>query len=182
MLEFIKEYLPTTTSKIMTALMFAVVPSSMFLYDFLEKIGIEMAFLAKPEVRMLASVALLSLFLIVILVDLVIFIQKKLQNISDEKIESNSEVITPNMLDLAILVQVIRCRALNQVASPVSIAKTIGSEPDIVLAYLNKLHNDQQVTYITGGKTPTVDTDFFICPQGLERISLQINTMKKTKA
>jgi hypothetical protein len=43
---------------------------------------------------------------------------------------------------------------------------------NIVLAYLNKLHNDQQVTYIAGGKKPAVDTDFFICAQGLERISL----------
>ncbi len=181
MLEFIKEYLPTTTSKIMAALMFTVVPSSVLLYDFLKKIGIEMAYLAKLEVRILTSVALLSFFLIIILVDLIIFIQKKLQNKKDEELESNSEAITPKMLELAILAQIIKYRALNQSASPGSIAKIIDSEPDIVLAYLNKLHNDQQVTFITGGKTPTVDTDFFICPKGLERISLQVNKKKKTR-
>lgn len=181
MVDFIKEYFPTALSKVVTTLIVTVVPSSLFLYDFLKNIGVEIAYLAKPEVRIAVALALLSLFLIIIVVNLLKFQQKTSQKEQLETIESNNETITPNMLELSILAQVIKFRALNQSSSPVSIAKTIGSEPGIVLAHLNKLHNEQQVTYITGGNPPTVETDFFICPKGLEKISLQVNKKKKTR-
>lgn len=181
MIEIVKKFLPTNTSKVLIPLVFTAVPSSLFLYDFLNSLGIKIEYLAKPEIRFVLALATLSLLLFIIVVNLLIFIRKIKSNEQQETPDPSSQTITPNILELSILTQVIKFRALNQAGSPVSIAKIIDSEPQIVLAHLNKLHKEQQVTYITGGKPPTIDTDFFICPKGLERISFQANTKKKTR-
>ena len=179
--DLIKEYLPTNTSRVLTALIFTAVPSSLFLYDFLKRIGVEVKYLAKTEVRLVIALTVLSFFLLIITVNLIKFITKTQHNKQHDNQDSNSEPITPNTPELSILTQVIKLRSLNQAGNPVSIAKQIDSEPEIVLAHLNKLHNEHQVTYITGGKPPTVDTGFFLCPKALERISFQANIKKQRR-
>lgn len=181
MYEIIKEYLPTNTAKILTLLVFTVVPSSLFLYDFLKKIGIDILCLAKPEIRILISLSLLSFLFLFFIVHLLRFNKTSKSNSCQPGLESTTNVAAPYNIEIAILTQIIKLRALNQTANPVVIAKNISSEAQIVLANLNKLHNEQQVTYTTGGKPPTIETDFFISPKGLDRVSFQASTKKRAR-
>lgn len=179
--EIIKEYLPTNTAKILTALVLTSVPSSLFLYDFLKKIGIEISHLAKPEIRILITLSLLSLLFLLLIVHLLHFNKTSKSNSDQPEIESATDVAASYNIEISILTQIIKLRALNQTANPAVIAKNISSEAQIVLANLNKLHNEQQVTYITGGKPPTIETDFFISPKGLDRVSFQASIQKRAR-
>jgi hypothetical protein len=70
----------------------------------------------------------------------------------------------------------LKLRGLNQVASPKNIAAQMKQDAGIVLAHLWKLHNEQFVTFITGGKMPTQETDFFLSPKAFEIIEINGDT------
>ena len=57
-------------------------------------------------------------------------------------------------------------------ATPERIAKDINRDPEITLAYMWKYHNDQYITFRTGGDKPGIKTPFFLSPKALEKIEI----------
>jgi hypothetical protein len=56
--------------------------------------------------------------------------------------------------------------------TPHHIAKEIGMDEGVVLAHLWKYHNEQYVTFRTGGAQPSIDTTFFLSPKAWECITV----------
>ena len=99
-------------------------------------------------------------------------IKKQTDKQPDDKIETNKKESTEDQFNRSILLQVLKLRGLNQIASPQNIAAEIKQDAGIILAHLRKLHNEQFVTFITGGLPPTQDTDFFLSPKAFEIIKI----------
>lgn len=72
-----------------------------------------------------------------------------------------------DQFDSSILMHILKLRGLNQVASAKNIAVQMNQDAGLILTHLNKLHNDQFVTFQTGGRPPTLDTDFFLTHMAL---------------
>lgn len=150
-----------------------------FVWSYLEKV---LPINTKQEVSTLYLMQLVLSALIIILalsafiVFLLIWRKKEIRTATDkqpdEKIETNKKDTPEDQLNRTILLQVLKLRGLNQVASPKNIATQMNQDTGIVLAHLNKLHNDQYVTFQTGGSLPTADTDFFLSPKALQIINL----------
>ncbi|MCJ7509049.1 MAG: hypothetical protein MUO85_10050 [candidate division Zixibacteria bacterium] len=90
----------------------------------------------------------------------------------DNKIETNKKETLEEQLNRSILLHILKLRGLNQIASPKNIANQMKQDSGIILAHLWKLHNEQFVTFITGGLPPTQDTDFFLSPKAFEIIEI----------
>jgi hypothetical protein len=90
----------------------------------------------------------------------------------DEKIKTNKKESLEDQLKRTILLHILKLRGLNQIASPQNIATQMNQDAGIILAHLNKLHNDQFVTFQTGGLPPTPDTEFFLSPKAFEIINI----------
>ncbi len=56
--------------------------------------------------------------------------------------------------------------------TPRQIAKDTGMDEGIVLAHLWKYHNEQYVTFRSGGAQPSLDTTFFLSPKAWECITV----------
>lgn len=57
-------------------------------------------------------------------------------------------------------------------ATPKLIANDIGLDPEITLAYMWKYHNEQFISFRSGGKKPGISTPFFLSPKALEEIDI----------
>jgi hypothetical protein len=127
----------------------------------------------------LTSLAYVVFGLYVLLIGLIaykIFRVKKIikpqaDEIPDKTEEINKKENLEDQLNRSILLQILKMRSMNQTASPKNIASEMNQDASIVLAHLNKLHNEQYVTFITGGLAPTEETDFFLSPKAFEIIN-----------
>jgi fumarate reductase subunit C len=117
-------------------------------------------------------VALLSFVAVLLIFRVKEEIKPQADEIPDKTEEINKKEISKDQFKRSIFLQILKLRGLNQIASPQNIALEINQDPDIVLAHLWKLHNEQYVTFQTGGLKPTVDTDFFLSPKAFEIINL----------
>jgi large-conductance mechanosensitive channel len=99
-------------------------------------------------------------------------IKPEIEKAPTEKIETNNKNSLEEQFKRTIFLHILKLRGLNQVASPKSIAAQMNHDVNIVFAHLNKFHNEQYVTFQTGGLPPTVDTDFFLSPKAFEIIKL----------
>lgn len=57
-------------------------------------------------------------------------------------------------------------------ATPRKLAKELEIDEGIMLAHLWKYHNEQYMTFRTGGKQPDLDTSFFLSPKAWELIKI----------
>lgn len=62
-------------------------------------------------------------------------------------------------------------------ATPQRIAGDIGLDPEITLAYMWKYHNEQFITFRSGGAKPGIETPFLLSPKAMEHI--EISTKNK---
>ncbi len=104
------------------------------------------------------------------------------QGQTDNKENKDIKQSHEEIFNKQILLHVIKLRGLNQVASPKNIAAEMKQDAGIILAHLWKLHNEQFVTFITGGKMPTQETDFFLSPKAFEIIEINGDTEQKHPA
>ncbi len=65
-------------------------------------------------------------------------------------------------LDIKIIITIMRLRGFNQKATPKNIASELNQNMKIILAHLDKLTDEQFVTFNNQGKTPDLDTDFYL--------------------
>lgn len=88
--------------------------------------------------------------------------------------EQNNIVQTPeDQLLFEVLFHILQIKASNGQATPRIFATAIDTNPDRVLSQLKDLHDDQFVTYQSGGLPPTLDTDFFLSPKAFEVIRIE---------
>lgn len=90
--------------------------------------------------------------------------QKQPSNAEPNKIKQTQEEI----MHKQIILYVLKLRGFNETASPKKIAALIEQDVGIIFAHMMKLHNDQYMTFQTGGASPTIETDFFLCGKASE--------------
>lgn len=55
-------------------------------------------------------------------------------------------------------------------ATPSKIAQDVGIDPEVLLAHMWRYHNDQLVSFYSGGQKPDINTGFFLSPKAWELI------------
>ena len=73
---------------------------------------------------------------------------------------------------LAILAVIARNYSQELPTTPRTIAAEIKMNEDIVLAFMWKYHNEQYMTFRSGGAAPTVNTSFFLSPKAWDCIKV----------
>lgn len=71
-----------------------------------------------------------------------------------------------------VLVLVARYHAQEIPATAKRIAADVGQDPRITLAFMEKYHDDQFITFRNGGKPPDLDTPFFLSAKALQVIKI----------
>jgi hypothetical protein len=129
--------------------------------------------------NILLMLAICLLGLIAFIVSFLLWRKKEIKTNTDDqpddKIETNNKENLEDQFKRTIFLHILKLRGLNQIASPKSIATQMNQDVNIVFAHLNKFHNEQYVTFQTGGLPPTVDTDFFLSPKAFEVIDTNDN-------
>jgi len=141
--------------------------------------------LTQWQLRILLTLILIPMWLLSLLAVTLFSYKKEIKAKTnkqpDEKIETNKKENLEDQFNRSILLHILKLRSLNQIASPKNIAAKMKQDAGIILAHLNKLHNDQYVTFQTGGLPPTLDTDFFLSPKAFEIIRID-DTQQVTEA
>lgn len=73
---------------------------------------------------------------------------------------------------LSILALIAKNHSQEIPATPKLIAAELGLDENIVLAYMWKYHNEQYMTFRTGGAKPTVETPFFLSEKAWKCITV----------
>lgn len=132
--------------------------------------------LTQWQVRILLTLILIPVWLLSLLAITFFSYPKEIKADTDKKpdnkIETNKKETLEEQLNRSILLHILKLRGLNQIASPQNIANQMKQDSGIILAHLWKLHNEQFVTFITGGLPPTLDTDFFLSDKAFEIIKI----------
>lgn len=133
--------------------------------------------LTQWQVRILLTLILVPVWLLSLLAITLASYRKQIKAETDKqpdnKIETNKKETLEEQFNRSILLHILKLRGLNQIASPKNIANQMKQDSGIILAHLWKLHNEQFVTFITGGLPPTQDTDFFLSPKAFEIIDIE---------
>ncbi|RZB30519.1 MAG: hypothetical protein SRB1_02799 [Desulfobacteraceae bacterium Eth-SRB1] len=179
--------LPHNIKKVGPIILGVSIPLLVFVWSYLEKV---LPIKSKQEletiylVQLIFTVTIIFLALSAFIVFLIIK-KKEINDIgnskSNEKNDTNKKQGLEYQIDYSILLQTLKLRGLNKIASPQNIATQIKQDTEIVFAHLKKLHNDQYVTFQTGGNPPTSDTDFFLSPKAFEIITLYPSRLKSRR-
>lgn len=73
-----------------------------------------------------------------------------------------------------ILIAIAKYHSQEIPATPKLIAKDIDLDPEITLAYMWRYHNEQFMTFRSGGAKPGVETPFFLSPMAMEHIKITL--------
>ncbi len=160
----LEEWLPTKWSKPIAATTSSLAIAAIFLPKFLQNVGIQL-----PEEKILLF--RVSGPLVILCVGLFIVLLLVLHHLRS--------LITPplkikNLDDLFIKVLILVATYHSQEipATPKRIAEDIGFDPEITLAHMWKYHNDQFVTFCSGGAKPDINTSFFLSPKAWQCIKI----------
>lgn len=91
-------------------------------------------------------------------------------NANESSISSVSDHSQPYLYE--ILVCIATYRSQNLEATPERIATDLALDTDILYAYMWKYHNDQFITFNSGGAKPDNDTSFFLSPKAWQFIAI----------
>jgi hypothetical protein len=158
-----------------------------FIWTYLEKV---IPISSKQELSTIYLIQIISsaIIIIVALLSLVILLAwhiwispKAIAPVDLNKYKSSERQTPEEQFTYKILFHILQIKSFNQLATPRTLASAIDSEPETILDRLNNLHNEQYVTYQSGGKTPTVDTDFFLSPKAFEIINISPSQAKPKK-
>jgi len=157
-----------------------------FVWTYLEKvlpINTMQALSTMYLVQLVSSAIIIIVALSAFIVFLLIWRSKEKPKVvidkqPDKEIDKNKKQSLEEQFNQSILLNILKFRGVNQIASPKNIATQMKQDTGIILAHLNKLHNDQYVTYQTGGLSPTTETDFFLSPKAFEIIKIEKATQQ----
>ncbi|MFT6217398.1 MAG: hypothetical protein ACJA2Y_000647 [Cycloclasticus pugetii] len=93
--------------------------------------------------------------------------QASTDNVEESNIDKGEHDILHHVLSF-----IAKHQTLEQPTSPSVIAKSIGVEPNVLLAHMVKFHNEQLITFRNGGKQPELNTSFILSPKAWQHISI----------
>jgi len=160
----LEEWLPTKWSRLIAGSSLSLALGAIFLPETLKSIGIKIAEETALLIRISIPLALLCFGLLAVL-----FLVVR---------HSRSLVLTPSRLEnlddifIKVLILVAQFHSQEIPATPNLIAKEIGLDPELTLAHMWKYHNEQFITFRSGGAKPDINTAFFLSPKAWQCIRL----------
>ena len=170
--EILKATLPTRASRWVAAGTLALAATSIGLPDVLARLGVPVSTQTGLLVRAVSASTFLFVgtFIVLVLV---------LRHLREVKLNPKSASLQRVILDrgeplLSILALIARNHSQEIPATPKLIAAELGLDENIVLAHMRKYHNEQYMTFQTGGSEPKVDTPFFLSAKAWKCITIAI--------
>lgn len=160
----LEEWLPTKWSRLIAASSLSLAVGAIFLPETLKSIGVKISEEVALLIRISLPLALLCFGLLIVL-HLVVH-------------HSRSLVLTPSRIEnlddlfIKVLILVAQFHSQEIPATPNLIAKEIGLDPELTLAHMWKYHNEQFITFRSGGAKPDTNTAFFLSPKAWQCIKL----------
>jgi hypothetical protein len=154
------------------------IPVLGFVWTYLEKV---LPITSKQDIDIiyLIQLSLTALIIIVILIVFIYLILKHITNIkSISPVELNKyknpirQRTHDEQLTYELLSNILFLRGINEAASPSNIADRMNLDPGTVLERLNIIHDDQVVTFQSGGLPPDFNTNFFLSEKAFQIISI----------
>lgn len=169
----LESWLPTKLSILIAGSSISLAALAIGLPEFLQKI---VGHPLQPEKTMLLRIVVpLTILLIGTFSVLLLVIRhfKAIPKKSDETEPGKNNQTQEEVMLKQIILHILKLRGANEPATPKRIAGLMGQDTGIVFAHMWKLHNDQYMTFQTGGAMPTVDTDFFLSPKAYDIVKLE---------
>lgn len=91
---------------------------------------------------------------------------------TSNNVEYNEQKNTKNEVLHNVLSLIAKYQSQEIPVTPRKLAKELEIDEGIMLAHLCKYHNEQYMTFRTGGKKPDLDTSFFLSPKAWELIKI----------
>lgn len=158
--EILKLSLPTRLSRWISAGTIALAVTSFGVPEIIVKMGTPIPTRADLLLRIAAATTVLFVGTFVVLVLV-------LRYLREVKLNPKSAFLQQINLDrgeplLSILAVIARNYSQEMETTPKAIAAELAIDENVVLAHMRKYHNEQYITYRSGGAEPTIDTPFFL--------------------
>ncbi len=160
----IEKWLPTKWSRLIAATSLSMAIGAIFLPETLKSIGIQISEEKALLIRISVPLSLLCFGLLSVLY-LVVYHSRSLVQVPS-KIENLDDLF------IRVLILVAQYHSQEIPATPNLIAKDIGLDPELTLAHMWKYHNEQFITFRSGGAKPDTNTAFFLSPKAWQCIKL----------
>lgn len=169
--EVLEQWLPVRSARWVAAVTVPIILASFGLPEFLERFDIAFTREGKLFVRIVAP---LTASLIGALILLVLVLRHlHTQAPFDPKGLNSNEIILNRAEPLSsILASIAKYHSQEIPATPRRIASDLEMNPEIVLAFMWKYHNEQFVTFRNGGNRPELDTPFILSPKAWDAIKI----------
>lgn len=168
--EILKALLPTKPSRWAAAGTIALAAGSFGAPEIFATLGAPVPGQADLLLRWAATATVLWVGTLVVLV----LVLRYLRKIS---LNPNSAFLQRVTLDrgeplLSILATIARNHSQEMETTPRVMAAALAIDENVVLAHMRKYHNEQYMTFRTGGLQPGVETPFFLSPKAWERVTI----------
>lgn len=88
------------------------------------------------------------------------------------KSEHDGTVIITQDIFHSILALIVKYHSQEIPATPILIANDLALDPEITLAHMSKYHNEQLISFHSGGAKPDINTAFFLSPKAWQCIKI----------
>lgn len=168
----LKEWLPTRGARLTATATVALFIAAFGLPEALSKLGISFSRIG-GALAVIAAPALVLAFGSLVVLMLVLWHYHQRRVVADSTLTSTRPIELDRADPLASLLAAIAKNYSQELpTTPRHLAKETGMDEGVVLAHLWKYHNEQYVTFRTGGAQPSVDTTFFLSPKAWECITV----------
>jgi hypothetical protein len=168
----LKDWLPTRGARLTATVTVALVFAAFGLPEALSKLGISFPSVG-GALAVIAAPALVLAFGSLVVLLLVLRHYRQRQEVGGSILTSTRSIELDRADPLASLLAVIaKNYSLELPTTPRHIAKETGMDEGVVLAHLWKYHNEQYVTFRSGGAQPSLDTTYFLSPKAWECITV----------
>lgn len=159
------EWLPTLWARSIAALTISLSPSSLFLPDLLQSVGLKLSEKIALLIRWTAPPTILFAGTFFVLILVVRYSRSSQQ--PQEKSKTHEQILLEK-----IICNILKLRGANEIASPTNISALMQQDTGVIHALMLQFHNEQYMTFQTGGAMPSVDTDFFLSPKAFDIVKL----------
>ena len=153
----LEEWLPTKWSRLLAGTSLTLAAAFFWIPEFLQNVGIPTSKETALLLRLSLPPALLCVGLFAVLWLVV--------SHHHSSVQTPSKVENLDDLFIKVLILVAQYHSQEIPATPDLIAKDIGLDPELTLAHMWKYHNEQFITFRSGGAKPDTNTAFFLSPK-----------------
>ena len=165
--EIVKDALPTKRTQWIAGLSIPLLPVSFFLPEFLLTLNMPVASQVALPLRIAATATTGLLATLLVLVFVLHHYRSFVAPLVSKEI-----LLDPGSPLLSVLALIAKYHSQNIEATPVRIAADLGLDPEVTLAYMWKYHNEQFISFNSGGGKPDVNTPFFLSPSAWQYIKV----------